>query len=978
MDTFPEIWARLVLILADAFRDISYKEWVVKGESAKLDLDTKEKGTALLVLGQRGSALVKLDGQPYFGLDDYHKIVDLPLGKHELVAEFSPYTSWHHKESFDVGVPLTAVLRREVYDFWVYSEKLCDFASNSADPELREDLLNLLLNTLHEASFTGVTTDQIVIAKHLWPKIPSELRFEDAAPPPDAGYRVGTDTSRYLRATSMLLEGLGRLAQKYGKRGKMVGVAHAHIDVAWLWNLDETRKKVARTFSTVLNLMKKYDFHYIQSTPVYYEWCKEDFPAMFREIQRLVREGKWELGAGWVEFDANMISGESFARHFLYSQRFYKAEFGRIADVCWLPDSFGFTASLPQIAKQGGAKLFATSKLFINDTNTFPYSVFTWVGIDGSSIPSIIFGRGRDMYNSVFDASDFLEQWSNWSDKTQPMLYCFGYGDGGGGPTEEMFTQAKIFDISPDLPSVSLGGTAQELLEINPNDVWRGELYLETHRGVYTSNSRMKYLNRKAEAALREAELWSTIASTYDKAVFERLWKTLLKNQFHDVLSGSAINQVYSKVYADLEEVIKDAESIAESSFGRLGGNGKDLIGFNSLPWDRTAYVVAPEPQQGSQRVKGGYLMRANLPSVGIAEIKHEAPSAAVNVTEKDACYEIENKFLKINLRKDGTLESVFDKETGREIIRSRSNLLTVYENIPGPSDAWDIEKSYEMSSFEVNNVLESRLTEDGDLRVGVLVSKKFRNSVVVQEILVYADSRSIEFKTTMDLHDRELLFKSYFDLDLNTETATFEIPFGSVERATTVNTPFERARFEVPMLRWVDMSEHGYGVALLNDGKYGVSARHSKLGLTLAKTPLYPDQTTDYGAFTFTYVLYPHTGDWREGRVPDKAWELNTPVKVTHGTSSRKSFIAIDSRDLMLEAVKQAEDDDSAILRLYERHNSRGRARVSVWGKLRKASATDILEGNDANGEIGLKENTIDLTYQNHQLLTLKVRMAD
>jgi alpha-mannosidase len=672
-----------------------------------------------------------------------------------------------------------------------------------------------------------------------------------------------------------------------------------------------------------------------------------------------------------------MISGESFARQFLYSQRFYKAEFGRIADVCWLPDSFGFTASLPQIARQGGAKLFATSKLFVNDTNTFPYSVFKWVGIDGSSIPSILFGRGRDMYNSAFDVSDFLEQWSNWSDKSQPMLYCFGYGDGGGGPTGEMFTQAKIFGVSPVLPLVSLGGTGEELREINPSGVWRGELYLETHRGVYTSHSRMKYLNRKAETALREAELWSTIASTYDKAVFERLWKTLLKNQFHDILSGSAINQVYSKVYVELEEVIKDAESITGSSLSRLGGTGKDLIGFNSLPWDRTAYVVAPEPRQGSQRVTGGYLVRVNLPSVGVAEIKHQAPSARVNVTDKDTCYEIENEFLKINLRKDGTLDSVFDKETGREIIRSRSNLLIVYENIPGPSDAWDIEKNYEMASFEVNNVLDSKLTENGVLRVGVSVSKKFRNSVVVQEILVYADSRSIEFKTTMDLHDRELLFKSYFDLDLNTETATFEIPFGSVERATTVNTAFEQARFEVPMLRWVDMSEHGYGVALLNDGKYGVSARHSKMGLTLARTPIYPDQTTDYGAFTFTYALLPHKGDWREGRVPDKAWELNTPVKVTHGASLQKSFIGIDSRDLMLEAVKQAEDDDSAILRLYERHNSRGRARVTIWGKVSNASITDILENNDANGEIDLKDNTIDLKYRNHQLLTLKVRMA-
>ena len=977
MSTFPEIWARLVLILADSFRDISYKKWIVKGDIARLELDTGES-TTLMVLGQRGSALVKLDGRPYCGLDDCHKMLELPAGKHELVAEFSPYTSWHPRESMELGVPVTAVLRREAYDFWVYAEKVYDFASNLTDPEAREELISLLLNALHEACFTSITSNQIAIAKHIWPKIPPEFQFEDTTPFRDAGYGVETDTSRYLRATSTLLEGLASLAQKYGKRGKMVCVAHAHIDVAWFWNFDETRKKVARTFSTVLNLMSKYDFHYIQTTPLYYEWCKEEFPEMFREIQRLVREGKWELGAGCVEFDANIISGESLARQFLYSQRFYKAEFGRTADACWLPDTFGFTASLPQIARQGGTKLFATSKLFLNDTNAFPYSVFTWVGIDGSSIPSVVFGRGRDMYSSTFDISDFLQQWSNWSDKRQPMLYCFGYGDGGGGPTGEMFAQAKVFDVSPVLPSASFGGTLEEFREIKPTDVWRGELYLETHRGTYTSNSKVKYLNRRAETALREAELWSTIASSYDRTLFERLWKTLLKNQFHDTLAGSAVKEVYSKVYAELEEVIRDAESIASSSLSRLGGTGKTLIGFNSLPWERTAYVLTPEPQQGSQRVAAGYLVRTKLPSVGVAEIKHQDPSATVNITDRGTCYEIENELLKINLRKDGTLDSVFDKEASRETIRSRSNILIAHENIPGPSDAWDIEKSYELTSHEVNNVLDTKITEHGDLRVGVLVSKKFRNSVIVQEIFVYADSRSIEFKTTMDLHDRELLFKSYFDFDLNTGTATYEIPFGAVERATTVNTAFEQARFEVPMLRWADMSEDGYGVALLNDGKYGISARHSKIGLTLAKTPLFPDQTTDYGAFTFTYALYPHIGGWREGSVPDRAWELNTPVKVTHGAASRRCFIEIDSRDLMLEAVKRAEDTDSIILRLYERHNRRGSGKISMWGKVSNASTTDILETNDAKDEADVRGNTIDLKYRNYQIVTLKVRVTD
>ncbi len=754
----------------------------------------------------------------------------------------------------------------------------------------------------------------------------------------------------------------------------MVALAHAHIDTAWLWPFEETKRKAYRTFSTVLTLMDHYDFKYIQSAAIYYDWIKREEPLIFERVREKIMGGKWILGAGWVEFDTQMISGESLARQLLYSQRFYRENFGRTADVLWLPDTFGFTPTLPQAARLGGVKVFATHKVFWNDTNTFPYNVFLWIGPDNSSLKTVAFGHGKGGYNSDFTADSVYEQWQNWVDKNHPMLYSYGYGDGGGGPTEEMLLRAEAVDSLPILPRVELNGSLESVVHDPVSEEWRGELYLEDHRGVFTSHSKMKLLNRRAELALREAETWATFAGTYDKEKFSSLWKTLLKNQFHDVLPGSSIREVYSEAYPELENVIAEAERIAEEAMRKIAGEGRSTLVFNSLPWDREDYVVLEKEVEGSQRIPEGFLAKARAPSVGYAPLAAAKAAPQVKITEENDSYLVENKFFTIRISKNGRLLSIWDKEASREVLKNPGNKLVAYENIPGWADAWNIEKGYKETSFEIT-ASESWIGSKGPLMASACFTYPFRRSEIRQEIRIYSDSRRIDFKTTIGMKDRELLVKTWFDFEVNAEKAVSDVPFGVTERPTARNTSWEKAKYEVAMQKMVDLSEHCYGVALLNDGKYGVSIEGSSIGLSLTRTPVFPDPSTDLEETAFTYSIYPHTGDWKEAGVLRRAYELNVPLRVVKGRKDSKSFLKIGSDNLMLEAVKTPEDGDGIVLRLYEFYNARGKTRINLAIKAKSVESVDLLESNTVNRDLRIDRNGLEFTYCNREIITLKIR---
>jgi alpha-mannosidase len=1028
--TLREVERRLALVLAQSFHDIRFLQWdetSPDGSVAKLKIELDRKDSLLVFLEYKGSALVRLDGSPYWSLDGYHKSLRIPVGKHEISAEFSSYLAFGERTQISTGTPVLATRNEAAYRLWNYGVMVLELARQTKDKELSDDLLITLSSALKEAFFEGVTHEQLVLANYLADKFPKEIVEIVPSSSPTLqtlGYREDSEASKWTLALDVLERGLQALDEKYGKRGEILAIAHGHIDTAWLWPFAETERKVSRTFAVIASLMDETsDFHYMQSMALYYEWTKKNNPDLYKRIKDLVKTGRWELGAGWVENDANMISGESFARQLLYSQKLYQKEFGKLAKVYWLPDTFGFAASLPQIAALAGVKLFATQKLFWNETNTFPYSLFRWIGIDGTALPSIAFGHGKDGYNSTFEVETIIEQWTNWADKDVdlPMLYVFGYGDGGGGPTEEMFLRAEALNKLPLLPKVRWNGKSssssleQNYLPLFSTDLvkntWRGELYLERHRGVQTSHTKIKRLNRHAEFALREAEIWSTIqeyvggrdsTSPSVRENMEKLWKTLLKHQFHDVLPGSAIREAYVTAYNELELVIAEANTNADASMKRLaliegarhGQADEEIVLFNSLPWVRDQeYVVLPKRIERSQQVDQGYLVKVSVPPIGYRRLENPLNDPRMNdrvsVRQQAESYLIENRFFRIILDKnDGALVSIFDKEAQRETLREKSNVFIFYENIPGWGDAWDIEQAYKTTSFEISKVEDCHVIENGPLRVRIrLRLEKFRHSQVEQDIMVYADSRRIDFKTTSDLHDRELLLKVWFHFDINSDRAAYDIPFGNMERTTTTNTSWEKARFEVPMQKWTDISEDNYGVAILNDGRYGIAAEHSSFGLSIAKTPIYPDYATEDEPSTFTLSIYPHLGDWKEASVAQRSYELNIPIRIVKGRRSNgrrpqgqnalhkeESFIKIGSDNIMLEAVKEAEDGKSIIVRLYEHQNRRGSVRLDFWRTVKAADCTDLIEDSQIPKNLEIAGRTVTVPYHNYEIMTLRI----
>ncbi|MEM3659229.1 MAG: alpha-mannosidase [Thermoproteota archaeon] len=975
MRTIQELEARLALLHAASFRNVRMLEWEsFANNRATMTLNVAGENFQLLVLDYKGSALVKLDSKPYFSLDGYHYAIPIPEGNHLVEAEFSPFLAFGEKVDVHPGKPVSVNRNMEALRLWAYGRSVLELARATKDEELKEDLLRVLSNALREAPFETVSKEQVSLATAFKAMIGGldsvpRLLSEDIIPV----FVEEQDLEKYRRTLSLLKNSLNSLVEKYGKRGEMVALAHAHIDTAWLWPFDETKRKVFRTFSTVLTLMEHYDFKYIQSAAIYYDWIRSDEPSIFDRVSERIAEGKWILGAGWVEFDTQMISGESLARQLLYSQRFYMENFGKTANVLWLPDTFGFSPTLPQAAKLGGIKVFATHKVFWNDTNTFPYNVFHWIGPDNSRLKAVAFGHGRGGYNSDFTADSVYEQWQNWVDRDHPMLYSYGYGDGGGGPTEEMLLRAEAVDSLPILPRVDLKGSLDSVVCDPVSEEWRGELYLEDHRGVFTSHSKMKLLNRKAELSLREAETWATFAGTYDKEKFSSLWKILLKNQFHDVLPGSSIREVYSEAYPELEKVISEANRIAGEAMSRIAGEGRTKLVFNSLPWDREDYVILEEEVEGSQKVPEGFLLRVRAPSVGYAPL-NTTPTTRVKISEENDSYLVENRFFTVRVSKTGRLVSIWDKEAGREILKNPGNRLVAYENIPGWADAWNIEKGYKETFFEITSS-RSWIVSKGPLMVSICFIYPFRRSEIKQEVRIFSDSRRIDFKTTINMKDRELLVKTWFDFDVNTDKAVSDVPFGVTERPTTRNTSWEKAKYEVAVQKMVDLSEHNYGVALLNDGKYGVSIEGSSIGLSLTRTPVFPDPSTDLEETTFTYSIYPHVGDWKEAGVLRRAYELNVPLRVIMGKKSSKSFLKIGSDNLMLEAVKAAEDGEGIVLRLYEFHNARGRTRINLAAQVQSVESLDLLELNKVNRDIRTDRIGLEFTYRNREIITLKIR---
>jgi len=727
----------------------------------------------------------------------------------------------------------------------------------------------------------------------------------------------------------------------------LAAIGHAHIDTAWLWPLAETYRKMVRTFSSQLRYMDDYpEYRFACSQAQQYAWIKERNADLWAQLSAKVEQGQFvPVGGTWVEPDCNLPSGESLVRQFLYGQRFFERELGRRCREFWSPDAFGYTGQLPQIMREAGITRFLTQKLSWNRFNKPEHHTFTWRGDDGSEV--LAHFPPADTYNSEANVPELLKVQRDFldHDHSRTSLLVFGYGDGGGGPTREMLETLRRARDLQGLPRTAQRTSEEffDALEAEPGErpIVVGELYFEYHRGVYTSQGRTKRGNRRGEQALHDAEFLSSVRGNDARAELDRLWKLLLLQQFHDILPGSSIRLVYEDAERDLAEI--------EAGATALCGEGDTPV--NTIGFPRREVVA-------------GELIEA--PAYGIGRVVEADDSVRVEGLT------LENAHLRATLAEDGTLLSLVDKVTGRESLKAPGNRLELYDDDPVAWDAWDIDP-YTLETARPAAPADSYTVASSPLRVEIAFVRPLGEaSSLVQTVRLDAESRRLEFRTTVDWRESHTLLKVCFPLDVHAPTATYEMPFGYAERPTHYSTSWDRARYEVPGHRWADLSEHGFGVALLSDSKYGWSCYGHDLRLSLLRSTKSPDPDADMGEHEFAYALLPHGGGWREAGIVAEAARFNVPMRLTSPPPVDR-LAAVDDPNLVLDTVKRAEDSDALVLRLYEAHGARGTARVRLGVPFTSARRANVLE--DDGEPLEVEGSEIAIAYRPHELLTVKVR---
>jgi alpha-mannosidase len=792
-------------------------------------------------------------------------------------------------------------------------------------------------------------------------------------------------------ADAALGDELVRLRGLYPPRGRLALTGHAHIDLAWLWPLEETERKTQRTFHTVADLLDRYpEMTFTHSSGEAYELVRETDPDLFARVRDLAAGGRWEPAGGmWVEPDVNMISGESIVRQLLWGQCWFERELGARHRVGWLPDCFGFTPALPQLLLGAGLDGFFTTKLNWSETNRFPYDLFWWEGLDGSRVLTHMFRNdppvrepGLGHYNGDTRPESLLRVWGNFRGRHlhPESLYTIGYGDGGGGPSAEMVEEVREMAAFPALPELAFTRVdafferLRRSAEAARAPVWSGELYLELHRGTLTTQGRSKRLHRRAERDLVAAEVAASLCALLGAESpaldLRRAWRLLLRNQFHDILPGSSISEVYERAESELSEVVGTARRVTEASLNGIAGlvsgigDRPAVLVVNPDLSERPLRTVLAEPLPGAQEVEGGWALTGQRPLAGLEvavmvagegrDSDAEGPPPATAEGRR-----LENGWLRVELAEDGTVRSIHDKRVGREALAGSGNQLWAYVDRPRSWDAWDLEASYSEQGEPIGPPEAIEVIERGPHRVAIRVRWRYRSSAIAQTLRLWSNSPRLEFATELDWHDRRLLLKTRFPLAVHASRATFETAFGVVERPTHRNTSWDAARFEVAGHRFADLSEPGYGVALLNDGRYGHHALGNELGLSLLRSPHYPDPLADEGHHEFTYALLPHLGGWLEGGVLMEAEDLNRPLLALAcraGAEARVRPLAVDGIPLGLAALKPPESgaDRSLVLRLYEPQGARGTARFSLPEGWRAAASLNLLEEGVGEPEYG------------------------
>jgi alpha-mannosidase len=739
---------------------------------------------------------------------------------------------------------------------------------------------------------------------------------------------------------------------------RITAVGHAHIDTAWEWPLREAKRKVARSWSTQLALMdEQADYIFAASQPAQYAWMKESYPDIYRRVTEKVAAGRWEpVGAMWVEADCNLPSGESLARQLLHGKRFFMHEFGYETRILWLPDVFGYPGNLPQLMSEAGCDYFLTQKLSWNDTNKPEHHTFIWEGIDGSRIFTHF--PPADTYNGSFTPEEVAWSIRNFKDgrSSKRSLYLFGWGDGGGGPQPEMIESAHRLGVEIGRAADFFEAASAEATDLTTTV---GELYFELHRGTYTSQSRTKRLNRLAQQALRESEMWSVAAgAAYPSTELAALWQTLLLNQFHDILPGSSIDWVYEEAERDLADVEARANAISEAAMSAIVGNGEGLVAFNSTSHPRSELVSL-----------NNEYARIEAPACGWAAVVPRSSEPEVSVTD----HSMENELLRVEWDERAVLTSIWDKEVNREVLSGPGNLLQLHEDNPVRWDAWDLDPHYRDAFIDVTSI--EKVQQRDGLRGTLAFGRTFGESWLFQLMTLDAGSRVLRFETVVEWRERHKMLKVAFPVTVAAREATYEVQFGHIRRPTHEDTSQAKAMFEVCAQRWADLGDGEYGVALMNDCKHGYDIRGSVMRLSLLRGPTHPDPTADLGGHQFTYALMPHLGDFREAGVIEAAEDLNAPLLPANGSltpGSSRSLIELDTRQVIVDAIKRAEDSEAVIVRLYEAWGRPCRARVRTTLPVSRAYLCDLLERNGT--EVVVHGGELELELTPFKIITLKL----
>ena len=921
-------------------------------------------------------ALATLDGIPLGSADRYHHTLPLPTEmagatpRALMLNGWSGLTGWPPDPNNPARVqmrPCAVVdLDEDLARFIVRAEVALDQARalTERDPRTRDRMLDALDN-----AFLALDT-----------RCPGSVAFRASVPRAEAALTIG------LEAAAPPLPDI------------LYAVGHAHMDVAYLWPIGQIRQKNLRTSANVLRLMDRHpDYRFSHSQPQIYAYTQEDHPEIFDQIKARVAEGRWEvMGGMWVEPDCNVPSGESLVRQILLGRRYFAEQFGEEAEapVLWLPDTFGFPWSLPQLMAQAGLKYFVSNKLNWNQYNRMPSSTTWWEGIDGTRVLTQFLTTPRDVqhlpfptnYKSDLTAAEVMgtlnEATTGGERRGLPIAY--GYGDGGGGPTEELIQRAKAYACLPGAPRMRMSTVAEAMAALTRNaealPVWNGELYMEGHRGTLTTQAWIKRANRRAEETLHAAEAALVLAQPGGspqpiRDQLQALWKRLCLNQFHDILTGTSVPQVFVEAKEDFHFISEVSETLLTETLDTLVQPDEGWSVFAPGPAETPGVILMPAAGYGQDVAGGSLASVAPMPAYGLTPVAFSPADDQVITRMIDGQIIFENKYIELKLSAIGELVSVWDKVESRDVLRpgAQGNQLWAFEDRPLSWDAWDIDVFFEDRAERLRPTEPAELVEKGPLRVSVAVRTWFGDCDIRQEIRLTAGSRRIDFVTDVDWHADHVLLKTAFPVNVHSPSARYEIQWGEIDRPTHRNTSWDKARFEVAGHRWADLSEADYGVALLNDCKYGYDIRDDVMRLTLIQSSTSPDPRADQGAHRFTYALLPHAAD--PGLVRTEARQLNTPVHVLPGRPKTVGtpLVHCDAPHVVLETVKPAEDGDGFILRLYEAERRRATVRLAFGCDMASVTQCDLLERDGTPLEIA--DNCVTLALTPFQIVSLRCR---